>query len=59
MEREKQLVDKKRLAENKIMEEQVYAQLWKLDLQVKEARERQEAEDKKKRVNDTMAVLDW
>jgi hypothetical protein len=59
MEREKQLVDKKRLAENKIMEEQVYAQLWKLDLQAKEARERQEAEDKKKRVNDTMAVLDW
>lgn len=32
MERERQLMDKKRLAEQKIMEEQVYAQLWKLDL---------------------------
>jgi hypothetical protein len=59
MEREKQLVDKKRTAEQKIMEEQVYAQLWKLDLQAKEERERQEAEDKKRRIGDTMAVLDW
>jgi len=41
------------------MEEQVYAQLWKLDLQSKEERERYEAEEKKKRINDTMAVLDW
>lgn len=42
MEREKQLVDKKRAAEGKIMEEQVYAQLWKLDLMAKEERERAE-----------------
>ena len=41
------------------MEEQVYAQLWKLDLQAKEERERKEAEEKKRRVGDTMAVLDW
>lgn len=41
------------------MEEQVYAQLWKLDLLTKEEREKQEAEEKKKRINDTMAVLDW
>lgn len=41
------------------MEEQVYAQLWKLDLMSKEERERQEAEEKKRRVGDTMAVLDW
>jgi hypothetical protein len=40
MEREKQLVDKKRQTENKIMEEHVYAQLWKLDLLAKEERER-------------------
>ena len=59
IEREKQLMDKKRLAENKIMEEQVYAQLWKLDLIAKEERERKEVEEKKKVVNDTQAVLDW
>ena len=59
MEREKQLMDKKRLTEQKIMEEQIYAQLWKLDLLTKEEREKQEAEEKKKRINDTMAVLDW
>ena len=57
--REKQLFDKRRHADQKIMEEQVYAQLWKLDLQAKEERERKEAEDKKRRVGDTMAVLDW
>lgn len=59
MEREKQLMDKRRLAEQKIMEEQVYAQLWKLDLQSKEERERQELEEKKMRIGDTMAILDW
>jgi hypothetical protein len=59
MEREKQLMDKKRAGEQKIMEEHVYAQLWKLDLQAKEERERKEVEEKKKRVNDTQAVLDW
>lgn len=59
MEREKQLVDKKRDVERKIMEEQVYAQLWQLDLQAKEERERQEAEEKKKRIGETVAVLDW
>ncbi len=52
-------MDKKRQADHKIMEENVYAQLWKLDLQAKEERERREAEEKKKRVGDTMAVLDW
>jgi hypothetical protein len=59
MEREKQLMDKKRISEQQIMEEQVYAQLWKLDLQSKEERERREADEKKRRVGDTMAVLDW
>ena len=59
MEREKQLMDKKKAIDQKIMEEQVYAQLWALDLQAKEQRERQEAEEKKKRIGDTMAVLDW
>jgi len=59
MEREKQLMDKKRDVERKIMEEQVYAQLWKLDLMSKEERERQEAEEKKRRIGETVAVLDW
>ena len=59
MEREKQLVDKKRQQENKIMEEHVYAQLWKLDLLTKEERERKEVEEKKKLIQDTQAVLDW
>jgi hypothetical protein len=59
MEREKQLMDKKRSTENKIMEEHVYAQLWKLDLLAKEERERKEVEEKKKLVQDTQAVLDW
>ena len=52
-------MDKKRAVEQKIMEEHVYAQLWKLDLQAKEERERKEAEEKKKRIGDTQAVLDW
>lgn len=52
-------MDKKRAVEQKIAEEHVYAQLWKLDLAAKEERERREVEDKKKRVNDTQAVLDW
>ena len=37
----------------------MYAQLWKLDLMRKEERERVEAEEKKKAVSDTMAVLNW
>ena len=52
-------MDKKRSTENKIMEEHVYAQLWKLDLLAKEERERKEVEEKKKLVQDTQAVLDW
>ena len=53
MEREKQLMDKKRATEQKITEEHIYAQLWKLDLAAKEERERREVEEKKKRINDT------
>jgi hypothetical protein len=41
------------------MEEQVYAQLWQLDLQKKEERERLEAIEKKKLVGETMSILDW
>lgn len=42
-----------------IEEEQIYAQLWRLDQLKKEDRERKEAEEKRKLVGETMAVLDW
>ena len=45
-EREKQLLEKRSLADRNIMEEQVYAQLWALDLKKKEERERFEATEK-------------
>ena len=41
------------------MEEQIYAQLWALELKKKEGREMQEQLEKKRLVGDTMAVLDW
>lgn len=59
MDREKQLMDKQRAVEQKIMEEHVYAKLWQLDLQQKEQRERKEAEEKKRRVGETLSILDW
>ena len=46
IEREKQLIDKRRVMEAKMMEEQVYAQLWQLDAQRKLEREMQEAREK-------------
>lgn len=52
-------MDKKRAVDQKITEEHIYAQLWKLDLAAKEERERREVEEKKKRINDTQAVLEW
>lgn len=59
IEREKQLIDKRRKIEQQMMEEQVYAQLWSLDAQKKREREIQEAKEKQKIIGDTMAVLDW
>ena len=59
IEREKQLIDKRRNIENKMIEEQVYAQLWALDAQKKLEREMQEAKEKQEKIKDTMAVLDW
>ena len=59
IEREKQLIDKRRGVEQKMMEEQVYAQLWALDAQKKLEREMVEAREKQEKVRDTMAVLDW
>ena len=59
IEREKQLIDKRRNIEQKMMEEQVYAQLWQLDAQKKLEREMAEAREKQEKIRDTMAVLDW
>jgi hypothetical protein len=59
IEREKQLIDKRRQMEQNIMEEQVYAQLWKLDEQKKIERERQELEEKKKAGHETIQILNW
>lgn len=42
-----------------IAEEQVYAKLWMLDAEKKAERERQEAAEKGKRVNETMNILTW
>ena len=57
LEREKQLMDKQRRTQQQIMEEQIYAKLWELDLKKKAEREKIEAEEKKKLVGDTMAFL--
>ena len=59
IEREKQLIDKRRKLEQQMDEEMVYAKLWELDAQKKADREIQEAHAKKSRVSDTMAVRDW
>ena len=41
------------------MEEQVYAKLWMLDGEKKIARERKEAEEKKKKNSETINILNW
>lgn len=52
-------MEKQNKMHSDIQEQQVYAQLWKLDQMKKEERERKEQEEKKKRIGETMAVLDW
>lgn len=59
IEREKQLIDKRRKHEQDMLEEQVYSQLWALDGQKKLEREVKEQVEKKQKIHDTMAVLDW
>ena len=59
IEREKQLIDKRRIHEQKMLEEQVYSQLWQLDQQKKIQREAQGQAEKKSKIADTMAVLEW
>lgn len=59
IEREKQLIDKRRLHEQRMLEEQVYSQLWQIDCQKKVEREILEQAEKKQKISDTMAVLEW
>lgn len=59
IEREKQLMDKKAKLEQQIVEEQVYAKLWMLDQQKKVEREKREAEEKRKKINETVNILTW
>lgn len=59
IEREKQLIDKRRLHEQKMLEEQVYSQLWALDGQKKLEREIKEQAEKKEKIAETMNVLEW
>ena len=59
LEREKQLMDKRAKLEQAIAEEQVYAKLWMLDGEKKAERERLEAEEKKKKTQETMNILNW
>lgn len=59
IEREKQLIDKRRKINQTLEEEHVYAQLWALDAKKKHEREVTEAAEKAKAVAETMAVRDW
>ena len=40
LEREEQMIEKRRAMEEKIMEESLYAELWKQDMRIKEAKEK-------------------
>lgn len=59
IEREKQLMDKKAKLEQQIVEEQVYAKLWMMDHDKKVQREKTEATQRRKKVNDTINILTW
>lgn len=52
-------MDKKAAMDQQIMEEQIYAELWRQDMLKKEAREQREKEEKKALISETQAVLNW
>lgn len=52
-------MEKKQALDQQIMEEQIYAELWRQDMLKKEAREKKEREEKAKLAKDTLQVLDW
>ncbi len=51
--------EKMAIKERETMEEFLYAELWKRDMEQKIARERIEAENNRKAVADKQSVLDW
>lgn len=53
------MMEKRRAIEDKIMEETLYAELWKQDMRVKEAKEKWDQEMKERMKKDTIQVLDW
>lgn len=53
------MIDKRRDLEQKIMEESLYAELWKQDMMIKQAKEQRELEVKKQLKQETLGVLDW
>lgn len=52
-------MEKQKKSQQEIMEEQVYAKLWEMDILKKVEREKKEAEQKKKLIGETMTLLDW
>lgn len=42
-----------------MLEEQIYSQLWAIDGQKKLEREIKEQNEKKQKIADTMAILEW
>ena len=56
---QQRMLEKQAQRERETMEEFLYAELWKRDMDIKIARERTEAENKRKAVQEKQAVLDW
>ena len=52
-------VSDKKLKNNHPIEDMIYAELWKRDIQRKEAREREELLERQKRVEERNNVLGW
>ncbi len=52
-------MDKKQKMQDQIVEEQVYAKLWMLDAEKKAQREQREAIENKRKVQETVNILNW
>lgn len=52
-------MEKQRQTQQQIEEERLMAKLWELDMKKKEAREKIEAEEKRKAIAERQAILDW
>jgi hypothetical protein len=59
IDREHQMMEKKRKLDNDILEEKIYAELWKQDMKRKGEREEKEKIEKAKLRNETLEVLEW